>query len=221
VVLLAGLCLEHPLRRRVAHPERAHPGRRIRQLGVGTEALLHRVHEGLVLDVPGGGYDDVGADVPGAVVVAHRSRVDPVDRVGGADHRPAQRMAREDSGCDQIVCEVVVAVLVHRDLLEHDLPLGRQLGRVERGREQHVAHHVEGGLEVRVEDAGIDDGVLLGGGRVQLAAEPVEHLRDLGARVARGPLEQEVLDEMADAGATLGLVTRAGADPEAECNRAH
>ena len=120
-------------------------------------------------------------------------------------------MRAEDRFADQVVDELLRRVLVHRDLLEHDLPLGVEV--VEERREDHVAHHVERRLDVILGDAPVDDGVLAGGGRVQLAAHPVEDLGDLERAVAARALEEQVLDEVRDACLRLGLVARAGADP--------
>ena len=119
---------------------------------------------------------------------------------------------------DQIVHELLWCVLVHRDLLEHHLALGVEL--LEERREDHVAHHVERLFDVHVGNACEDDGVLARGGGVQLAAELVEDLRDLERRVLARPLEQQVLDEVGDAGLGVGLVARAGADPVADRGRA-
>ena len=83
---------------------------------------------------------------------------------------------------DQVVDELLRRVLVHRDLLEHDLALGVEL--VEERREDHVAHHVERRLEVDVGHARVDDGVLARRRGVELAAELVEDLGDLEGRVA-------------------------------------
>ena len=115
--------------------------------------------------------------------------------------------------------EVGRRVLDHRDLLEHDLALGVELG--EPRLEDHLGHHVERGLQPVVGDAAVDDGVLARGRRVQLAAQRVEDLGDLAGRVRRRALEQQVLDEVRDPGLRVGLVARAGADPEAERDRAH
>jgi len=82
---------------------------------------------------------------------------------------------------NQIVDELLRLVLVHSDLLEHNLALGIELG--ESRREDHLPHHVERRLQLVVRDARVDDGVLTGGGRVQLAAERVEDLGDLLRRV--------------------------------------
>ena len=118
-----------------------------------------------------------------------------------------------------VVDEVVRRVLDHRDLLEDDLALGVDVD--ERRPEDHVGHDVERALEPVVGDARVDDGRLARGRGVQLAAELVEDLGDLLRRVARRALEEQVLDEVRDARARVGLVARARADPEPERDRAH
>ena len=110
--------------------------------------------------------------------------------------------------------EILRRVLVHRDLLEHDLPLLVELA--ERGREDHVGHHRDRLLDVPVGHAGVDDGVLARGGGVQLGAHRVERLGDLLRVVRARSLEQEVLDEMRHPGTIGTLVARPGADPEPE-----
>src|SRR5207248_2016792 len=71
-----------------------------------------------------------------------------------------------------------------------------------------------------VRDPRVEDGVLARGGRVQLAAHLVEDLGDLDGAVAARALEEQVLDEVRDSGALRRLVARAGADPEADRDRA-
>ena len=168
--------------------------------------------------------------------VSGRCEHDPIRPIGTAVVRgePAARDARDDGRTpddgapermppehrlrSDVVDEVVWRVLDHRDLLEHDLPLGVD---VREGRpEDHVRHHVERALEPDVRDARVDDGRLARGRGVQLAAELVEDLRDLLRRVPRRALEEHVLDEVRDARARIRLVARAGADPEAERDRA-
>jgi len=70
----------------------------------------------------------------------------------------------------------------------HDLALGVDLG--ESRLVDHPDHHVERRLEPVDRDARVDDGGLARGGRVQLAAEPVEDLRDLLGGVASAPFEE-------------------------------
>ena len=66
-----------------------------------------------------------------------------------------ERMAAEDGLGEEVVDEILRRVLHHRDLLEHDLALGVDIG--ERRREDHVRHHVEGTLEMAVGDARVHD----------------------------------------------------------------
>ena len=86
-------------------------------------------------------------------------------------------MPAEDRLGEQVVHELLRRVLVHRDLLEHDLALLVEVG--ERRREHHVGHHLHRFLDVAVGHARIDDGVLARGRCVQLRAHRVEGLCDL------------------------------------------
>ncbi len=128
-------------------------------------------------------------------------------------------MVGEDRICDQIVDELLRSILVHRDLLEHDLAFGIELR--ERGRKDHVTHDVHRDCEVMIRDARVDERVLARGGGVQLAAEPVEDLRNLERAEALAAFEQEMLDEVRHAGLVALLVPGAGADPVADRSRAH
>ena len=114
-------------------------------------------------------------------------------------------MVAEDRLAHQVVHELVRRVLVHRDLLEHDLALGIEVG--EDRRVDHVRHHVERLLEVVVRDPDVDDRVLPRGRRIQLAAEPVEDLRDVLRRVGASPFEEQVLEEVRHPGPRRRLVT--------------
>ena len=147
-----------------------------------------------------------------------RLPADARDHLGAPDHGPPDRMAAEDRLRDDVVDEVLRVVVDHRDLLEHDLALGVDVGE---GRVvDHPRHHVERRLEAVVRDPGVDERRLARRGGVQLAAEAVEDLRDLLRRVCARALEEQVLDEVGDPGARIRLVARAGADPEAERDRA-
>jgi hypothetical protein len=115
---------------------------------------------------------------------------------------------------EQVVDEVLRRVLDHRDLLQHDLAFGVDVGKGRR--ENHVGHHVQGVLEVPVGDARVDDGVLARGGGVQLPAHLVEDLGDPLCVVRPGALEEQMLDEVGHPRLSFRLVAGAGGDPEAE-----
>ena len=173
-------------------------GRRLRLARARRAALAERLRDELddlvVVDVAGRSDDDVARHVHLLVVAGDRLARDRRDHLGGADHRAAERMVAEHGLGDQVVHELLRRVVVHRDLLEHDVALGIELG--ERGREHHLAHHVHRRLELVVGDARVDERVLARGGGVQLAAETVEDLGDLQRAVPVGSLEQQVLDEV-------------------------
>ena len=133
----------------------------------------------------------------------------------------AERMVAEDRLVEHVVDLVGGLVLVHRDLLDHDLALGVDLVLGVDRREEHLRHQVEGALGVLVEEARVDVRGLLARRRVERGADRVELLVELDRRVALRALEQQVLEEVRDAGLGGGLVARARPDPEPERDRAH
>jgi hypothetical protein len=100
-------------------------------------------------------HDDVPRAVHLPVVGRERPAAHGGDNTCASDDRPAERVSTEDGFGQEIVDEILWCVLHHRDLLEHDLALGVDVG--ERRREHHVCHHVESALEMAVGDARVDD----------------------------------------------------------------
>ena len=141
-----------------------------------------------MLEVAGGADDDVGAGVALAVVGLDLGNRDRGDHLGLAEHPPAQRVLAEDGVGEDVVDAILGLVLIHRDLLEHDLALGVDL-RIGR-RQQHFGEQLEDLLGVLVEEARVQVRRLLAGRRVDRGAETVEALGDLDRRVALGALEQ-------------------------------
>ena len=71
-----------------------------------------------------------------------------------------------------------------------------------------------------VEHVRVEGGVLLAGERVDVAAEDVDDLRDLGGGALLGALEDEVLEKVRRAAVLLRLDRRAAAQVVAERDRA-
>ena len=214
MVLLGVLPLEAETRRRCLSERTAHARRPADgSVALALEALEQR-EQPLVRDVARRGDDDVHAVVHRAVVRGDRAPADRRDDLRRPDHRASKSVLTEDRLGEEVVHELLRRVLVHRDLLEHDFTLLVEIR--ERRREDHVAHDVEGRLDVRVRNPRVHNGVLAGGGGVQLGTHGVERLGDLLSRVRPRAFEQEVLDEVRDARPFIPLVARAGADPEAE-----
>ena len=124
VVLLGVLALEAPAGLRSLSERRADTRPLVAGLGALVDGPLDERHELVVVDAPGRGDHDVPGRVEGAVVAAQGPAADARDHLGGADDRPAEGVTAEDRLADQVVDELLRGVLVHCDLLEHDLALG-------------------------------------------------------------------------------------------------
>ena len=141
------------------------------------------------------------------------------DDRGAADDRAPQRVLAVDGAAEHVEDDVLRVVLVHRDLLEHDLALGVDVA--EGGPPDHVGHDVERHRQVLVEHPRVDGGALLVRAGVELGAHAVEQLVDLGRPVARRAAEQHVLEEVREAGLGLRLPPRACAHEEPEGRGPH
>ena len=170
------------------------------------------------LEMPGGADDDLRAGVARLVVSGDVRDRDRGDHLGLAEDAAAERVLAEDGFSEDVVDSVLRLVLVHRDLLQHHLALGVDFGICRR--QHHLRQQIEDLVGVLVEEARVQVRRLLAGGGVDRGAEPVEALGDLDRRVALGPLEQQVLEEMRDPGLSRGLVPGAGPNPEPERYRA-
>ena len=196
---------------RRGHRPRGQPG------PCGADELDERV----VVDRAGGGHDDVRRHVAGVVEAAQRVGPGAADDLGAADDGPPERVIAEDGLAQDVEDLVLRVVLVHGDLLEHDLALLLELALVEARAPDHVGHRVERLGQMDVEHAGVQRGRLLAGARVELGAHRVEELVDLQRAVALRAPEEHVLDEVRQAGVGRVLGGRARADPEAERHGSH
>ena len=151
-----------------------------------------------MVDRAGRGDDDALGHVARGVEAADDVHRRVGDHRRAADDRPPQRVVAEDGLAEHVEDRVLRVVLVHRDLLEHDLALGVDVA--ERRPPDHVGHHVERARQVRVEHPRVDGGRLLVGAGVELGAPAVEQPVDLDRRVAVGALEQQVLEEVRQPG---------------------
>ena len=173
----------------------------------------------VVVDRSRGGHDDRRRHVAARVERGDLPDRRVADHRGAADDRPAERVVAEDRGAEHVEDGVLRVVLVHRDLLEHDLALGVDV--VERRPPDHVGHHVERARHVLVEHARVDRRALLVGAGVQLGAHAVEELVDLRRGEAVGPAEQHVLEEVREPRLLGQLTARAGPDVEAQGSGSH
>ena len=125
VVLLGVLLVEAQPRRVLGRRRRATP---FDAPAAGETRRSRELDDALVVEVPGGADDDVGAGVAGLVVGVDVGDRDRGDHLGLAEHPPPERVLAEDGAGEDVVDPVLRLVLVHRDLLEHDVALGVDFG---------------------------------------------------------------------------------------------
>src|SRR3989454_2171422 len=130
-----------------------------------------------------------------------------------------ERVPWPEGQVEELVHVVVGRVLDLRDLLHDDRALALDLLRREGGLREDVRQQVERERQVLAQHLGVVAGVLLAGEGVQHAADRIDLLRDLRGRAAGGALEEEVLEEMRDAGLLGALVARPVLDPDADRGR--
>lgn len=193
------------------HEVRVVPGLGRQQLGVRGQRVVgvaempaRQLAEGLVVDVAGGRHDHRRRHVVLLVVGPDRRVVQAPQGRGRADDLPPQRMLVEHRLGQVVVDQLRRRVLVERDLFEHDLALALEVGEQRPG--QHVGHDRERLVEMLVQEARVDERVLLGGGGVELAAHLVERTGDIEGGVAPRAFEDEVLDQVGDAAEARVLV---------------
>ena len=178
--------------------------------------LRDRLHDRVVLERAGGGDHEIPRPVVQAVIRIDLIAAHRLDGLRRAEHAPPQRMGTPQGLQKDVVNDVVRLVFMHRDLLEHDLPLADHVLLTDERVLQHVGDELDGHPGVGVERAGVEAGELLRRERVQLAADLVERDRDVAGAPRRGALEQQVLEPVRDAGDLGRLVARAHADPHAQ-----
>ena len=200
---LAGRPAPHPA---VA---RRHAGERRRHVGDDV----------VVVDVAGDGDRRRAGAVVLGEEVAHVARADRAHRRPLTGGVPAEAVVAEQLPGERPQGDVVGRVVVHRQLLQDHLALALDVGVGDQGVGQHVAEQLDAGRAVAARHPAVVRRVLLGGEGVDVAADAVDDARDVGGRSCRGPLEQQVLEEVADARQLGRLVARADGHPDADRHR--
>ena len=165
-----------------------------------------------------GQHHSVRGVVP-AHVPAHRALVQLGDRLGRAEHRSAQRVARPERLGEDIVDRLVRRVLVPLDLLDHHVLLEGQIVRVQARVEHHVREHVHRHARVLRQRLGVEAGALLVRKGVQRAAPGLDLLGDLLSRALLRALEEHMLDEVGDPAHRRRLIHRSRVHPEPDRHR--
>ena len=171
----------------------------------------------LVVDVAGSSEDDVVGDVLLFEVVDRVVAADGPDGLGRAGDVAAEGVVGPHDRIEEEVGHLGRGVGDHGQLLEDDRAFLLHLGAVHERAADELDKDVEGELHVQARDLGVVDGVLAVRTRVEDAADGVDGLGDLlRGRALLGALEEQVLDEVGDAGLSVAFVPGASADVEGE-----
>ena len=171
--------------------------------------------------LPGGGNHRRAGDVVRREVAQQIGPAQAAECLFRPDHRPPQRMIPKLGGIQQILNMFGRLIAIHRDLFPDHTPFPLNL----RGREQRPEKHVEQDVQqIRPPgrlSTGIKTGMLLVGERVQVTADSLHRLGNLGRGAPRGPLEQQMLQEMGDAARGIRLMTPARSHPDTHRHAGH
>ena len=146
-------------------------------------------------------------------------RLETRHRALGPLDRAAKRMPLPVVLAEQVVHQLVRGVLDHPDLLEDDFPFLFDIIRREARGKDDVGEQIDGDRQVLVEDPRVEAGVFLAGEGIHLPADGVDDERDLLGGPSHRPLEDKMLDEVADAVHLRRLMTGAGPQPDPQRNR--
>ena len=150
----------------------------------------------------------------GLVVLPHIRALDLTDGLGRAADGASDRAVAVDGQLEGVVDRVCGRVLPHRQFVEDDAALHREIYLVEARVGDHVGQRLNRHVEVRVAHARPVGGVLAGGLRVRLAAHAVEGDGDIEGGPLVRPLEQKVLKEVGRPSRARPLVARPHGHPQ-------
>ena len=185
------------------------------------EILARQIDQFLVIQIARGGDQNIRRRVIALIIIVDHGAIERAHRVLGADDGLAERMVFIEIAGEDVVEQVLGIVHFHLQLFEDDALFLFDV----RFPKQRIAHHVgqdvEGQRQMLVQDLGVVTDHLLGGERVEAAADGIHRARDVFGRAVLGALEEHVLDEMRDAVLGGSFAARAGLDPDTERHTAH
>ncbi len=189
--------------------------------GPPPEQGLRALDDPVVVDLPGGRQDHPVRRIGPVHVICDRPARHAADHVRAAEHRAAERLLRIGDGLEIVEDEVVGRVVGLTDLLQHDGALAAQLFLVEGGVQKNVRDQIEREIDILLQHLRVVDRAFAPGVGVEVAADRLDLLRDVGGAAGRRPLEGHMLQQMRDPVHLRRLVPRSGSDPHADRSSLH
>ncbi len=156
-----------------------------------------------------------------ALIIDEPRAGEEIQRGPGAGQRTAERLLRPEGFVEDFLDAMLRLVEVHGEFLLDDAALLVNFRRVELRVKEHVGEDVEQFIKPVVAGLGVITGHLLAGEGVEIAADALHILRNLPRRAPFGALEEQMLDEMADAVDFRRFIAAADAHPEPEADARH
>ncbi len=178
--------------------------------------LARQFHQASVIQIAGGGDQDIGRRVITPVIIADHPLIERANGVLAADDGLAERMILIEIAGEDIVQKIFGIVHLHLQLFQDDALFLLDVLFAKQRVAHHVGQDVEGQRQMLVQDFGVVTDHLLGGECVQAAADGIHRARDVFGRAILGAFEKHVLDEVRDAVLFGSLAARAGLDPDAQ-----
>ena len=191
-------------------------------VGVGDRALhvaerrSASCDQRVVIDLAGRDQDQAAGTIslgpPGVEIVA-RDRRDARPRRRGSSGRAAGRRRPPPEIVED---DVVGRIARFAELLQHDVLLALEIGRVEMRRADQVGDQLDAERQMLGQQRGREAGAVAVGPGVEVAADILDRLADLARLAAAGALEHHMLEQVGEAVELRRLVARAGIGIEAD-----
>jgi len=183
------------------------------------ERRRHLGHDVVVVDITGHRHGRGLAGVVGGEELANVGGGERAHRVALASGVATEAVSGEQLLREGAQGDIVRGVVVHGQLFEDHLAFAVDVAVGQRRVREHIAEQLDPGVGVTGRHPAVVRRVLLGGEGVDIAPHAVDGAGDAARRAGRRALEQQVLEEVADARLVGGLVTRADLDPRAHRHR--
>src|ERR1700722_1144314 len=184
------------------------------------EMLDDEIDELIVVEMSGGGYDDVAGGKALGIGFADGVALELFHRFFRAQDGFAQRMIFPEVLGEDFVDEVIGIVLIHFNFFENDAALASDIFRGECGMQNQVSENLKSYGNIFVQNFDVEADTFFGGEGIHVAADGVDLAGDLFGGAVLGAFEDHVLDKMGDAIGLRRLVARTGFEPDADRGRA-
>ena len=178
--------------------------------------VLRQFHDLVMADRAGRNQRHATGTILRPHIAAQHGGIERGDGFFVAQDGPAQRLAGKDRRLQMVEHDVVGRVAHLPQLLQHDLALALQLGRLEARVGENVADHVQRQRHVFLQHAGVKGCLFAAGVSVEHAAHGLDLFGDLAGTARGRALERHMLQHVGNAHLGGRFIATAGINPDAQ-----